>query len=242
MKINFFFSLLCLFTYEISAQKVHAHNDYVHDYPFWEAYTAGAKSIEADVFERGGELLVAHNPEDVTSERSLENMYFKPLSKVLQSEDFEGLQLLIDFKTESSSTLAALVKLLGHYPELTQNEKLIIAVSGNRPEASNYKEYPDFIQFDHQDFKNWPSSKENIALLSLPFYKFSLWKGDLPLPEKDRTKLKEAIEAAHERSLPIRFWATPDTGLGWETLQELGVDFINTDRPYDCVNFLILSE
>jgi alkaline phosphatase len=128
--------------------------------------------------------------------------------------------------------------LLESYPQLTKNRRLTLTISGNRPEASKYQEYPDFIQFDHQDFKKWPSSNENIALLSLPFYKFSLWKGDSPLPEKDRIKLQEAIEAAHERSLPIRFWATPDTALAWETLQELGVDFINTDRPYDCVNFL----
>jgi alkaline phosphatase len=220
------------------AQKVHAHNDYEHDFPFWEAYTAGARSIEADVFLKDGRLFVAHNKEDIDEAWTLVNLYFEPLTKVLQAENFTGLQLLIDFKTEASPTLKTLMKLLEAYPGLINNEKLIIAISGNRPESSNYSSFPAYIQFDHQDAENWPENMANIALLSLPFYKFSFWNGESPMPEKDKTVLKELISIAHQKGLPIRFWATPDTPLAWKTLKELGVDYINTDLPYECFNFL----
>ncbi|KPM46837.1 hypothetical protein [Jiulongibacter sediminis] len=228
--------LFCLQNLNLTAQKVHAHNDYEHDFPFWEAYTAGVKSVEADVFEVDGKLLVAHNREDVSAERNLENLYLQPLVKVVQASGFQGLQLLIDFKTEAEPTLSALMKLLENYPQLTANKKVTIAVSGNRP--SDYSAFLEYIQFDHQDAENWPETLDNIALLSLPFYKISPWKGQDELPLKDRSKMEEMIAIAHRRGLPIRFWATPDTPLAWKTLKELGVDYINTDKPYECVNFL----
>ena len=34
----------------LNAQRVHAHNDYEQPIPFWQAYHAGAGSIEVDVW------------------------------------------------------------------------------------------------------------------------------------------------------------------------------------------------
>lgn len=47
-------------TYSI---KIHSHNDYEQEVPFYEAYSQNVNSIEADVFLKNGELLVGHHEE-----------------------------------------------------------------------------------------------------------------------------------------------------------------------------------
>ena len=43
-----------------NSYKIHSHNDYAQELPFWYAYSSGASSIEADIFLRNNELYVAH--------------------------------------------------------------------------------------------------------------------------------------------------------------------------------------
>ena len=52
--------------------RAHAHNDYVHGRPLLDALDHGFCSIEVDVFEQDGTLLVAHNLRDVRSEKTLQ--------------------------------------------------------------------------------------------------------------------------------------------------------------------------
>src|SRR5256885_2951300 len=54
---------------------MHAHNDYEHPHPLFDALDAGARSVEADVFLVNGKLLVAHSWVDVRPERSLQSLY-----------------------------------------------------------------------------------------------------------------------------------------------------------------------
>ena len=57
----------------------HSHNDYDRTVPFWEAYSQHCTSIEADVFLKDGEILVAHNLKDLKADRSLRTMYIEPI-------------------------------------------------------------------------------------------------------------------------------------------------------------------
>ena len=57
----------------------HAHNDYEHGYPLFDALSDGFCSVEADVYLVDGRLLVAHDIEDVRQDRSLEELYLEPL-------------------------------------------------------------------------------------------------------------------------------------------------------------------
>ena len=45
--------------------QAHAHNDYEHERPLFDALEHGFTSVEADVWLVDGELLVAHDLEDV---------------------------------------------------------------------------------------------------------------------------------------------------------------------------------
>ncbi|MFN8429116.1 MAG: phosphatidylinositol-specific phospholipase C/glycerophosphodiester phosphodiesterase family protein [Spirosomataceae bacterium] len=236
-------AFIFLLSNSIFAQKVHSHNDYVHQRPFWEAFEAGANSIEADVFLVDNQLFVAHDLKEVKPENTFTKLYLEPISKVLKNKKRQNLQILIDLKTPAETTLERLIEDLEKFPKLPRAHKrkkgkITFVISGNRPKPDEYSKYPEYIFFDHQSLDDLAEApKEKIALVSFPFYKFSLWNGKAELPENDQKKLTEIIETVHKSGLPIRFWATPDTQLAWKTLSQLGVDFINTDKPKDCVNF-----
>src|SRR4051794_7241519 len=58
----------------------HAHNDYAHPRPLFDALDQGFTSVEADVFPVDGELLVGHNRRDLKPDRTLETLYLAPLA------------------------------------------------------------------------------------------------------------------------------------------------------------------
>ena len=61
--------------------RAHAHNDYEHDRPLQDGLDDGFTSVEADVWLVDGELLVAHDLEDVQPGRTLESLYLDPLAE-----------------------------------------------------------------------------------------------------------------------------------------------------------------
>lgn len=225
---------------QLSIPKVHSHNDYHQGIPFWTAYIAGAASIEADIFLLDSTLFVTHHKREIIRNRTLKTLYLDPLNTILEL-GFESrpLVLLIDVKSEPYATLDALVTLLKDYPELINHPQLEIIISGSRPKPCEFKNYPPFLLFDYQSREPLPScgALEKIGMISFSFRTFSRWDGNGPLPDEDRTKLNARIQEAHRMKKSIRFWATPDTVTAWEVLASLGVDYINTDAPMQCVRF-----
>src|SRR5690606_18753685 len=147
-----------MFAQEIQHPRVHSHNDYDQSVPFWNAYSSGAHSIEADVFLKDGVLYVTHDESEIIAERTLEQLYLKPLNELYgitrenqNAHENQDLQILIDMKSEANTSLDALVNLLMEFPELIVNSQLRFVISGNRPKPEQYSSYPDFIWFDHQD-------------------------------------------------------------------------------------------
>ena len=221
----------------------HSHNDYQQVAPFSLAYQAQLGSIEADVFLKNGELFVAHFPMDIKPERSLNLLYLQPLMAVFRQNKGKiyanyPLQLLIDLKTPASPTLDTLVSQLKRYPELLQSAVKIV-ISGNMPAPEQFKNYPDWISFDGRLNQTYSAETlPRVALISASFTEFSKWKGEETLLETDRLKLMEAIQKAHSLNKKIRFWATPDTPKTWQTLLDLGADWIGTDKPVKLARFL----
>ncbi|MCC5936178.1 MAG: alkaline phosphatase [Lunatimonas sp.] len=243
---SFLSALTCLAQGET---KIHSHNDYIRNAPFWEAYANGLESIEADVILLDGKLYVAHEKESISTERTLQSLYLEPIRQAytLQIQNRKPFQLLIDIKTEAYSTLEKISEQLEQYPELfggNGTTPMVTAViSGNRPKPEDYRNYPDHILFDYQsitDTANLPLEK--IALFSLSFRSFSDWNGKGRLIDEHEERLKKAIAVAHSFGKPFRFWATPDSKTAWKALKELGVDYINTDMPYQAREYLSTLE
>ena len=64
------------------------------------------------------------------------------------------------------------------------------------------------------------------------------WRGEGPMPEEERAKLRDFVAKAHRRGRLVRFWATPETPALWDELLMAEVDLLNTDRLADLRQFL----
>ena len=222
--------------------RIHSHNDYQQYIPFWKALSAGATSVEADIFLIGDSLYVAHDREEIDTLRTFEKLYLDPIrnSVALGIERPKKLQLLVDIKSEAYTTLDALLKTLQDYPEISKDTSISVVISGNRPIPADYVNYPDFILFDYQslDAVTDPAILEKIGLISLNFQNYSGWNGKGRLTAEDFERVASIIKKAHGFEKPFRFWATPDFKTAWKALLHLGVDFINTDKPFECAQYL----
>jgi len=222
--------------------KVHSHNDYKQNIPFWKAFGAEVQSIEVDVFYKNGKLMVAHEQGEIEENKTLERLYLNPLQEALDLNlsANRSLQLLIDVKTDAYKTLDAIVASLKKYPSIISNKHVKIVISGNRPALEEYVDYPNYIYFDYQSLQPVTDTEvlDKIALVSVSFKNYSEWNGKGRLTSQDYNKVTEVIAQAHQLKKPFRFWATPDSKSAWKAFVNMGVDFINTDMPNACVAYV----
>jgi glycerophosphoryl diester phosphodiesterase len=232
----------------------HSHNDYAHARPLVEALEAGFGSIEVDVHLKNGNLLVGHDPADLSSQKTIEREYLEPLQKFVQKKgghvfkEGQPLILLVDIKTEAMTTYRALEKVLENYKDLLtsfESEKglqyraIWVVISGNRPGELMLGQKQRLAAFDGrlEDFgKELP--RDFMPLVSDNWTKHFTWTGLGDFPDDQRTKLNELVEKAHSEGRLIRFWGSPDLTAVWRVQREAGVDLINTDKVPELARFL----
>lgn len=225
-----------------SVANAHSHNDYLNDQPFQRAWQNGFGSIEADIFPVNGVLCVAHSKNEIKPGRTLKKLYLEPLLDVIKNSETHHLKLLIDIKQDHKLCLALLEKELQPLKKYLSTQKkgklVTILISGERPEPKEYKNYPGYIFFD-DDLKIPHTTEEwkRVGQVSLPFTKYSAWKGSDTIALKDKQSLKEVIDSVHLKNKTIRFWAAPDTKSSWQLQSELGVDMIGTDKIDELAEF-----
>jgi len=223
---------------EYTTQNAHSHNDYEQSSPFELAYNEKFGSIEADIHLSNGMILVGHDSKDLKNDRTLENLYLKPLQEHYNPS--RKLQLLIDVKTESIATINELIKILEKYPVITNDTNIKIVLSGNLPNDEEFTKYPHFIWFDGRVNKKYaPKVLSKIALISEDFFKIISWTKNWMTDSASIRKINLAIQQTHSMGKPIRFWATPDNEATWELLIKMKVDFINTDKITLLSDFLM---
>lgn len=250
---KFFFTQLFLLLFlvaQVSAQtseefKIHSHNDYLQKTPFWEAFGAGASSIEVDVILQDGQLMAAHEKESINPAKTIQSLYLDPIREGLKNGVIEEINftLLVDLKTAAEPTLKVLQKIMEDYEDLSfgkNNPKgLKLIISGNRPKVEEYVNFPEWMFFDYQSREltaDLPWSK--IGMVSLSFGQFSIWNGKGRMVEEQRANLQEFIDLVHSFDKSVRFWGTPDSKTAWKAFYEMGVDYINTDHPEAASTYL----
>lgn len=228
------------------ARWVFSHNDYAQATPFYAAYGSGVGYIEADIFLEGQMLLVAHAKSDLDTTHTLQSMYLNPLNEqILKNGNraypgrSQTLSLMIDIKSEAISTLTRLVQALDSYPAMIHAKGLRIVISGNRPEADQWRTFPGYIYFDGRPDHAYSSSQwKRIAFVSDDFKKYSEWNGDGPIAAGDAAKVHDLLTVIHRKHKMFRFWATPDKRNVWSFLIQSGVDIFGTDMVNELIQFL----
>src|SRR5881397_251224 len=103
-------------------QHAHAHNDYEHKRPLFDALECGFCSVEADIWLVDGKLLVAHDRNQVEPERTLQALYLDPLRERARRNGGRvyphgpEVILLVDVKSAAKKPSPAFLRFLKNNP------------------------------------------------------------------------------------------------------------------------------
>lgn len=231
----------------------HAHNDYEHKRPLFDALDQGFTSVEADIFLVGDQLLVGHSGSSLKPERTLEKLYLDPCRQRAQANggriyrDGPPFYLLIDVKTAATPTYKRLHEVLTQYGDLlttvrdgkVEPKAVTAVISGNRDKAAMAEQKVRYAGLDGRaadlDAKD---PAELMPWISDRWGALFSWKGEGALPAAERARLQEMVRKAHSQGKLLRFWATPEKEAFWSELHAAGVDLINTDQLAELAAFL----
>ncbi|MBU6400362.1 MAG: phosphatidylinositol-specific phospholipase C/glycerophosphodiester phosphodiesterase family protein [Verrucomicrobia bacterium] len=233
----------------------HAHNDYEHSHPLFDALSHGLCSVEADIYLVNGRLLVAHDRDQVRPERTLEALYLDPLRVRIRRNHGRlyphgpVCTLLIDVKSDAEKTYAVLRGVLRDYADILtvfrgeemETRAITVIISGNRARAMMAAELIRYAAVDgvlaDLDSK---APATFIPWISDNWRKTFKWPGyGGPMPAVEKQKLAEIVARAHQQGRKVRFWGAPDFPAFWQVLWDAHVDLINTDDLAGVEKFLL---
>jgi hypothetical protein len=226
----------------------YAHNDYWHKRPLLDALDNGFTYVEADVFLRNNQLIVAHILPCFKKKRTLEALYLKPLLNYVQCNDRDNkekkinncpLTLMIDIKSDASKTYTALLSLLDKYKSIlsgyedgnTTLRNVTIVITGHKP----YQ----LIKCKDRRLVFIDSSSNMYPIASCKYSSLLKWKGKGTIPDREIQRLVYYVTQAHKNGRKVRLWASPENKVVWSELLKCNVDLINTDRLKRLRKFLL---
>lgn len=236
----------------------HAHNDYEHQRPLFDALDNHFISIEVDVYLIDDELYVSHDlPKELDSSKTLEALYLKPLQALINKnkgrvyKGYDGFfYLMIDIKSEASSSYLKLKQILENYEpmisvvrngkeETHKPVKIVVTGFHGRPFDQILKDEPILVSIDGR----FNELNKGITADVMPYisenYKNHLSYLGIGEPSlKDKNTLLNMVSATHKEGKKLRFWASPDNEAVWAFLLNHKVDLINTDSLPKINNYL----
>lgn len=232
----------------------HAHNDYEHVHPLFDALDNGFTSVEADVHLVDGKLLVAHDRKHLRPDRTLESLYLDPLKHRIEANGgrvYPGgptVVLLIDVKTETAATYEAIKSALEPYRALLTTwhddqprpGAIEVIITGNRSQKLIAADRDRLAACDGElaDLDANPPA-ELVPWISAQWTKTFKWDGRGTMPQEELDKLRDLVSRCHAQHRKLRFWGSPDTPAFWAVLRDNDVDLLNTDHLPECRKFLI---
>lgn len=248
-------------TLGVVPKRVASHNDYTRAIPLYTALATGASSVEADVWLVDGEVRIGHHKHLATWGRTLRSLYVEPLMDILtkanavSSDTINGvfqmapevsLQLLIDFKEDSSelyqAVLAELEPLrsanyLTTYNGTINPSAITVVGSGLARLDLILNQTPRDLFFDakldqlstrylHLDSSISPLA--SVELAQSGYRSASFWM------EGPQSQMTEWVRVAHSRGIATRVWGLPENNWlrrkVWRDLMNIGVDWLNCDN------------
>jgi len=237
--------------------KAHAHNDYEHKRPLFDALDHGFCSVEADIYLVDGALLVAHNRRDVKAERTLEALYLDPLAARVRAEggrvyrDGPPFTLLVDIKADGQRAYEVLAERLSRYEDMltvvregqVRPGAVTVVISGDRPTERIAADKVRYAGIDgRMSDLDSDAAADFMPLVSDSWGSHFRWRGQGEMPAAEKDKLLSFVAKAHAKGRRVRFWAIPSNPTVWRELQADGVDLINTDDLAGLERFLRASQ
>lgn len=257
--------LVCISLGSVSRSQIvpltgaHAHNDYDHERPLFDALSYGFTSIEVDVLLINNEIYVGHDlPDSSNLLPTLIEAYLQPLDSIIRRNGgtlYPGYNpdcyLMIDIKTEAEETYRMLSKVLQPYKSWIreyeggkdQKDKITVFLSGKRPVKSVLMDPDRLVSLDGRpgDLGKGYSTGE-MPVISQSYHQYSKWEGVGDMPMADQDKIRTLADNVHAEGKLLRLWGNPDIEKGWKMLHYLGVDLINTDKLKKLRDYFIENE
>ena len=224
--------------------RVHAHNDYEHTRPLFDALDHGFCSVEADIYLVDGKLLVAHQRSQARPDRTLQSLYLDPLRERIRKNNGKvyangpECTLLIDLKTDWQTIYPVLRKVLSDYSDIlstiengAKHSKAITAIiTGSRSLTMFKGETVSYAAYDGE----LTDLDSEVPATVMPWISHNWsagfrWRGVGDMPAEDAQKLQRIVERTHAKGRKLRFWGAPDKPVFWNAMLEAGVDIINSD-------------
>lgn len=224
--------------------RVHAHNDYEHTRPLFDALDHGFCSVEADIYLVDGQLLVAHQRSQVRPDRTLQSLYLDPLRERIRKNNGKvyangpECTLLIDLKTDWQTIYPVLRKVLSDYSDILSTiendakhtKALSAIITGSRSLTMFKGETISYAAYDGE----LPDLDSEVPATVMPWISHNWsaafrWHGVGEMPAEDAQKLHRIVERTHAKGRKLRFWGAPDKPVFWNAMLEAGVDIINSD-------------
>jgi glycerophosphoryl diester phosphodiesterase len=262
-KFILFFITLLFPLVQLAAQPAlpsgHSHNDYLQNRPLYQAVELGFGGIEIDIcLTQKKELKVAHIPWFLSGKKDIEELYFKPIAKMIDerspiftyTKDFP-LHLLIDFKKNADSTYVYLKKVFVEYASyITQYKNgvvvhkapLVINITGNKPWKAMLKDSVLFARMDGPlfltdstlnapGFSNIDTSYLKITGRAASNYKNLLaFKRHFKDEEEFYKQVQANIKQYNDHGITTRYYEVPNNEKAWEMIIRCGINWINVDE------------
>lgn len=224
----------------------HAHNDYLHEKPLFDALVNGFTSIEADIFLQKKKLVVSHTAKQLDTKKTLEELYLHPIDSLIQlnrangyTSDSTSVILMIDIKSSGDEVYGYLNELLLKYKHLVtpyRKTKALhwapvqILLSGNKPNVKMLEDTTYFTFDEDIDYRNDASILPYTTRFSSAWGNYFKWKGKGKMSKQEEELLKSLVTQVHRLKKDIRFYHIPDNAAVWEVLLKNNVDWVNTDN------------
>lgn len=222
----------------------HAHNDYEHAHPLWDALAHGFHSVEADLFERDGELVVSHDGGRVRG--TLRALYLRPLARAARDRggsvlgDGEPFYLWIDLKSGSAALRERLRAVLDGLPMLTRfgddgsvgPGAITVVLTGDSAATAALAALPGprpYCRSSDVLTPGDPAADGPARFYSLRYDDYLTWNGEGAPDPDDAHRLDCLVANAHAAGRKLPLWAAPETPAFWRAALTHGVDFIGTD-------------
>lgn len=251
--------ILVLFAHTSLSQNIkflpnaYAHNDYWHKRPLFDALDNGFTYVEADVYLRKGQLVVAHMLPVLQPSRTLDKLYLNPLSHFFRNDSmgitYPPITLMIDIKSEPEKTYQALARLLHRYESLLSyyengmlyKRAVTVVITGNKP-VRTIKSLDCRYVFIDEDLIQMVKEKNPANLFPIASCRYGRilsGNGEETLSKEQKQNLCRYVQIAHQNGKIVRLWASPDNTIVWKELLSCGVDLINTNKLKELKTFLL---